>query len=193
MVMINGLFPDGFLVRAFAGILLSAIMAAIMSTADSQLLVSASSFSNDLYRVVFRKQATNRELLVVSRLAVGTVALVAVFMAMDTQSEFFKVVMKMVSFAWAGFGAAFGPLILLALFWRRTNLAGAVAGMVTGAATCFVWKFALADHAATYPIFGLYELAPGFALAFIATVAVSLLTKKPGPEILAEFDSVTSG
>ena len=190
MVMINGLFPDGFLVRAFAGILLSAIMAAIMSTADSQLLVSASSFSNDLYRVVFRKQATNRELLVVSRLAVGTVALVAVFMAMDTQSEFFKVVMKMVSFAWAGFGAAFGPLILLALFWRRTNLAGAVAGMVTGAVTCFVWKFALADHAAAHPIFGLYELAPGFALAFAATVAVSLLTKKPSPEILAEFDAV---
>ena len=193
MVMINGLFSDGFLVRAFAGILLSAIMAAIMSTADSQLLVSASSFSNDLYKVVFRKQATNRELLVVSRLAVGTVALVAVFMAMDTQSEFFKVVMKMVSFAWAGFGAAFGPLILLALFWRRTNLAGAVAGMVTGAVTCFVWKFALADHAAAYPIFGLYELAPGFALAFIATVAVSLLTKEPSPEITAEFDSVANG
>jgi len=190
MVMINGIFSEGFLVRVFAGILLSAIMAAIMSTADSQLLVSASSFSNDLYKVVLRKNATNRELLVVSRLAVGTVALVAVFMAMDTQSDFFKVVMKMVSFAWAGFGAAFGPLILLALFWKRTNLAGAVAGMVTGAVTCFVWKFALADYAATYPIFGLYELAPGFALAFIATVAVSLLTKKPSPEIIAEFDSV---
>ena len=192
MVMINGIFSSGFLVRAFAGILLSAIMAAIMSTADSQLLVSASSFSNDLYRVVLRKKATNRELILVSRLAVGTVALVAVFMAMNTQSEFFKVVMKMVSFAWAGFGAAFGPLILLALFWRRTNLAGAVAGMVTGAVTCFVWKFALADHAATYPIFGLYELAPGFVLAFIAIVAASLLTKKPAPDILAEFERATA-
>ena len=190
MVMINGIFSSGFFARVFAGILLSAIMAAIMSTADSQLLVSASSFSNDLYKVVLRKKATNRELILVSRLAVGTVALVAVFMAMNTQSEFFKVVMKMVSFAWAGFGAAFGPLILLALFWRRTNLAGAVAGMVTGAVTCFVWKFALADHAAAYPIFGLYELAPGFALAFAVTVAVSLLTKKPAPEILAEFDAV---
>ena len=192
MVMINGIFSSGFLVRAFAGILLSAIMAAIMSTADSQLLVSASSFSNDLYRVVLRKKATNRELILVSRLAVGTVALVAAFMAMNTQSEFFKVVMKMVSFAWAGFGAAFGPLILLALFWRRTNLAGAVAGMVTGAVTCFVWKFALADHAATYPIFGLYELAPGFVLAFIAIVAASLLTKKPAPDILAEFERATA-
>ncbi len=188
MVMINGIFSNGFFIRLFAGILLSAILAAIMSTADSQLLVSASSFSNDLYKVIFRKQASNRELLVVSRLAVGTVALVAVFMAMDTQSEFFKVVMKMVSFAWAGFGAAFGPVILLALFWRRTNLAGAVAGMVTGAATCFVWTFALANHAASYPIFGLYELAPGFVLAFIAIVAASLLTKKPSPEMLAEFE-----
>ena len=192
MVMINGLFADGFLVRVFAGILLSAIMAAIMSTADSQLLVSASSFSNDFYKVVLRRNASNRELLVVSRLAVGAVALVAVFMAMDAQSDFFKVVMKMVSFAWAGFGAAFGPLILLALFWKRTNLAGAVAGMVTGAVTCFVWKFALADYAATCPIFGLYELVPGFFLAFIAIVAVSLLTKRPSSEMLAEFERATA-
>ena len=192
MVMINGIFSHGFLVRVFAGILLSAIMAAIMSTADSQLLVSASSFSNDLYKVVFRKQATNRELLVVSRLAVGTVALVAVFMARNTQSEFFKVVMKMVSFAWAGFGAAFGPLVLLALFWRRTNLAGAVSGMLVGATTCFVWKFILAEKAAQYPVFGLYELAPGFVFAFVVTVVVSLLTKKPSKEIEDEFDAVRS-
>jgi len=190
MVMINGIFHDGFLVRVFAGILLSAIMAAIMSTADSQLLVSASSFSNDLYKVVLRKDASNRELILVSRLAVGAVALVAIVMAMNTQSEFFKVVMKMVSFAWAGFGAAFGPLILLALFWKRTNLAGAVAGMVVGSATCFVWKFVLADRAAQHPIFGLYELAPGFVLAFVVTVVVSLLTKKPSAEMLAEFDAV---
>ena len=190
MVMINGIFADGFLLRVFAGILLSAIMAAIMSTADSQLLVSASSFSNDLYRVVFRKRASNRELLRVSRLAVLAVALVAIGLAMNTQSEFFKVVMKMVSFAWAGFGAAFGPLMLLALFWRRTNLAGAVAGMLVGAATCFVWKFVLADLAAEHPIFGLYELAPGFALAFVVTVVVSLLTKRPSPEMCAEFDAV---
>ena len=190
MIMINGIFANGFIVRAFAGILLSAIMAAIMSTADSQLLVSASSFSNDLYKVILRKNASNKELIFVSRLAVGAVAVVAIVMAMNTQSEFFKMVMKMVSFAWAGFGAAFGPLILLALFWKRTNLAGAVAGMVVGAATCFVWKFVLADYAATYPIFGLYELAPGFALAFIVTVVVSLITKKPSKEMLDEFDKV---
>ena len=190
MVMINGIFNGGFFARVFAGILLSAIMAAIMSTADSQLLVSASSFSNDLYKIVFRKKASNRELIFVSRLAVGAVALAAIFMAMNTQSEFFKVVMKMVSFAWAGFGAAFGPLILLALFWRRTNLAGAIAGMVVGATTCFVWKFVLSDYAGTHEIFGLYELAPGFLFAFVATVVVSLVTKKPSAEMIDEFDKV---
>ena len=192
MVMINGIFSGGFFARVFAGILLSAIMAAIMSTADSQLLVSASSFSNDLYKVVLRKKATNKELLVVSRLAVGVVAIVALVMAMNTQSEFFKVVMKMVSFAWAGFGAAFGPLVLLALFWKRTNLAGAVAGMVVGATTCFVWKFVLADYAAQYEIFGLYELAPGFLFALVATIVVSLVTKKPSAEMLEEFDVVSN-
>ena len=191
MVMINGIFSNGFLVRVFAGILLSAIMAAIMSTADSQLLVSASSFSNDLYKVVLRKKATNRELILVSRLAVGAVAVVAIVMAMNTQSEFFKVVMKMVAFAWAGFGAAFGPLILLALFWKRTNLAGAVSGMVVGAVTCFVWKFVLSDYAGTHEIFGLYELAPGFLLSFVTTVVVSLVTKKPSAEMIAEFDAVS--
>lgn len=193
MIMINGIFANGFFVRIFAGILLSAIMAAIMSTADSQLLVSASSFSNDFYKVVLRKKASNRELIFVSRIAVGAVALVAIILAMNTQSEFFKVVMKMVSFAWAGFGAAFGPLILLALFWRRTNLAGAIAGMVVGATTCFVWKFIFAadpNLVAAHPIFNLYELAPGFVLAFLTIVVVSLLTRRPSDEIIAEYDAV---
>lgn len=190
MIMINGIFNANFAWRIIAGILLSAIMAAIMSTADSQLLVSASSFSNDLYKVILRKKASNSELIVVSRLAVATVALTAVFMAMNTESDFFKVVMKMVSFAWAGFGAAFGPVILLALFWRRTNLTGAIAGMATGAATCFVWKFLLSGYAEEYPIFGLYELAPGFVLALVATIVFSLVTRKPSQEIIAEFDNV---
>ena len=126
-----------------------------------------------------------------SRLAVAAVALVAVCMSMNTESEFFKVVMKMVSFAWGGFGASFGPLILLALFWKRVNLAGAVAGMVTGATTCIVWKFVLAaNFAESCPIFGLYELAPGFILSLVVTVIVSLATKKPSDAILAEFDAV---
>ena len=191
LVMINSIFGKGIVPRIFAGVLLSAIMAAIMSTADSQLLVSASSFTNDLYKRIVRRGASNRELILVSRLAVAAVAVVAAVLSMNAESEFFKVVMKMVSFAWGGFGAAFGPLILLALFWRRMNLAGAVAGMLTGSATCFVWKFVLAERfAASCPVFGMYELAPGFILAFAVTVVVSLLTKRPSDEIVAEFDRV---
>ena len=119
------------------------------------------------------------------------VAVVAAGLALNTEGDFFKVVMKMVSFAWGGFGASFGPLILLALYWRRLNLAGAVAGMVAGSVTCFVWKFVLAaKYSAACPVFELYELAPGFALALLTTVVVSLLTKPPAKEIVAEFDSV---
>ena len=193
MVMINTIFAGGAVSKLFAGILLSAIMAAIMSTADSQLLVSASAFTNDLYKRVLHKDASNKELVLVSRLAVAAVAVVAAIMASNTESEFFKVVMKMVSFAWGGFGAAFGPLVLLALFWRRTNLAGAVAGMVVGAGTCFLWKFWLAPtYAAAHPFFGIYELAPGFVLSLVTIVVVSLLTKKPSQEILDEFDRVNA-
>jgi len=191
LVMINMIFSKGVVARLFAGILLSAIMAAIMSTADSQLLVSASSFTNDLYRRLVHRGASNRELVTVSRLAVAVVALTAALLSMNTESDFFKVVMKMVSFAWGGFGASFGPLILLSLFWRRMNLAGAVSGMVTGAVTCFVWKFVLAERfAVAHPIFGLYELVPGFLLSFAVTLIVSLLAKRPSDEIVAEFDMV---
>ncbi len=189
MVMINWIFSTGILSRLFAGVLLSAILAAIMSTADSQLLVSASSFTNDLYKRV-KKNATNKELVFVSRLAVAAVAVVAIFLSMNTESDFFKVVMKMVSFAWGGFGASFGPLILLALFWKRVNLPGAVAGMVTGATTCFVWKFVLAERFADIAIFGLYELAPGFLLSLIVTIVVSLVTARPSKEIEDEFAKV---
>ncbi|MBP5228083.1 MAG: sodium:proline symporter, partial [Kiritimatiellae bacterium] len=114
----------------------------------------------------------------------------AALLASNDKGDFFKVVMKLVSFAWGGFGAAFGPLILLSLFWKRVNLAGAVAGMVTGAATCFVWKFILAERfAAAHPIFGLYELAPGFLFAMLVTVIVSLVTPAPSREILDEFEA----
>ena len=188
--MINHIFSTGLVARVFAGILLSAILAAIMSTADSQLLVSASSFTNDLYRRV-KKNASNNELVMVSRIAVAVVAVVAAVMSMDQKSDFFAAVMKMVSFAWGGFGASFGPLVLLALFWRRVNLAGAVSGMVVGATTCFVWKFVLAaKFAESCPVFGLYELVPGFLLSFAVTVVVSLLTKSPSKEITDVFDSV---
>ncbi len=189
ILMIMKIFDGGPLSLLFAGLLLSAIMAAIMSTADSQLLVSASAFTNDFYKKLIKRNASEKELVLVSRFAVAAVALIAVTLASDTSSSFFKVVMKMVSFAWAGFGAAFGPLILLALFWRRTNLAGAVSGMVVGATTCFVWKFVLSDYAANCPVFGLYELFPGFILALVTIVVVSLVTKEPPKEVVDQFDA----
>ncbi|MBR0055909.1 MAG: hypothetical protein IJP66_01140, partial [Kiritimatiellae bacterium] len=184
-------FSNGVIAKLFAGILLSAIMAAIMSTADSQLLVSASAFTNDIYQKLARRNASNAELVAVSRLAVAAVAVIAAIMASNTESEFFKVVMKMVSFAWGGFGAAFGPVILLALFWRRVNLPGAVAGMIVGAATCFLWKFWLNPaYGECCQIFGLYELAPGFVLSLVTIIAVSLLTPPPSKEITDEFAAV---
>lgn len=191
MVMINTIFANTVIAKFFAGILLSAIMAAIMSTADSQLLVSASAFTNDIYKKLINKNASNTELVALSRISVAVVAIIAAIMASNNESEFFKVVMKMVSFAWGGFGAAFGPVILLALFWRRVNLAGAVSGMVVGATTCFVWKFVLAaKYAACCPVFGVYELAPGFILSLATIIVVSLLTKAPSKEITDEFDAV---
>ncbi len=191
MIMINRLFADGAIMRIFAGLMLSAIMAAIMSTADSQLLVSASSFANDIYKRFIRSNASNMELITVSRCTVAGVALIAAALALNTEGDFFKVVMKMVSFAWGGFGASFGPVMLLALYWRRLNLPGAVAGMITGTTTCFIWKFVVSPRFAdTCEIFKLYELAPGFLFALIATFAVSLLTAKPSDETIAEFDSL---
>ena len=116
------------------------------------------------------------------------ISLIAIVIALNPDNK----VLSLVAYAWAGFGAAFGPLILLALFWRRTNLAGAVSGMVVGAITCFVWKFALADYAASCPIFGLYELAPGFLFSLIVTSVVSLVTQRPSAEMVAEFDAVAA-
>ncbi len=285
-----------------ASILMAAILAAIMSTADSQLLVSASAFSNDMYKHLFRKNASNKELMWVSRVVVAAIAVIAVLIAYQGRPEeapaapaekvevvaeapaasaapavevpveaaekiaqvdsaaapaaevapvaaaekapeaaaepevserleeleasasaekvvserfdeqeavvaaaeapaeetpapakkkgFLDVVMSLVSFAWAGFGATFGPLVLLALFWKRTNLAGAVAGMLVGGITAFVWKFYLAEMAGVHEIFGLYELVPGFVLSFVTIVVVSLLTKVPSKEITDEFDAV---
>lgn len=190
MIMVNGLFSTGVLSKFFAGVLLSAIMAAIMSTADSQLLVSASAFSNDFYKVVLRKDATQKELVNVSRITVAVVAIIAILLASQANSQFVKKVMSMVSFSWAGFGAAFGPAILLSLFWRRTSLAGVVAGMVVGAVTVFVWNIWVSTFADRLSFCGVYELAPAFVLAFIAIVVVSLLSPKPSKEVSDEFDSV---
>jgi sodium/proline symporter len=176
---------------------MAAILAAIMSTADSQLLVSASAFSNDLYKHLFRKNASNKEVMWVSRGVVVLITVIAVIVAMQGApsadgakqgKSFLDVVMSLVSFAWGGFGATFGPIMLLALFWKRTTLPGAIAGMLVGGITAFVWKFYLSGFSAE--IFQIYELVPGFVLSFATIVIVSLCTKAPSKEIQDEFDQV---
>ncbi|KAA0546350.1 sodium/proline symporter PutP [Bacillus sp. BGMRC 2118] len=161
-----------------SGILLAAILAAIMSTIDSQLLVSSSAVAEDIYRAVFRKDASEKELVWIGRAAVVVIALIAILLAGNPDSS----VLSLVSYAWAGFGAAFGPVIILALFWKRMTGRGALAGMIVGAVTVVVWS------KITGGLFDLYEIVPGFVFAWIAIMVFSLLDKEPSEEIKAEFD-----
>ena len=174
MDLVTRLFP-GFI----AGILLSAILAAAMSTADSQLLVAASAVSNDFYKALFRKNASDRELMWVSRTAVMVIAVVAYLLALDPNRS----VMGLVSYAWAGFGSSFGPVILLSLFWKRLTMKGAVAGMVVGGLTVVLW-----ENVPVLAATGLYSLAPGFALALAVIAAVSLLDREPSKEVQDLFE-----
>ena len=149
-----------------AGICLAAILAAIMSTADSQLLVSSSAFTGDIYRVLFRRQATQGELVVVGRVTVLAIAVAAFLLALDPQNQ----VLDLVAYAWAGFGAAFGPAVLLSLYWRGMNRWGALAGILAGGLTVVIWK------PLTGGLFDLYEIVPGFLVSTLAILAVSALT-----------------
>ena len=160
-----------------AGLILSAVLAAIMSTASAQLLVTASSVSQDLYRNVFARDAGDRELVMVSRATVLIVSAIAIVMAVNPQSY----ILTMVAYAWAGFGAAFGPAILISLTWKRMTLKGCIAGILVGGITVLVWK--------QFGWFGLYEIVPGFILSAIAIFVVSLLDHEPSKEIQAEFDA----
>lgn len=157
-----------------AGLVLAAVLAAIMSTISSQLIVCSSALVEDLYAVFRRTPPPQKRLVFLGRLAVLVVAVVALILALSPNDT----ILGLVSFAWAGFGAAFGPVILLSLFWRRLTTAGALAGMSVGAATVFLWK-ALDT--------GLYELLPAFVLGFVAAVAISLLTYRHDDEIQREF------
>ena len=165
-----------------AGIVLAAILAAIMSTADSQLLVTASSVSNDMFKL-FKKDAKEKTLMWISRGTVIAVAVIAYIIALDPNSS----VMGLVSYAWAGLGAAFGPAMLLSLFWKRSNKWGALAGMVAGGVMVFVWKYLIAPMGGAWAI---YELLPAFVVACIALVVVSLLTEAPEKEIVETYESV---
>ncbi|CAH0535798.1 Sodium/proline symporter [Vibrio stylophorae] len=175
MVLVNALFHP-----VMAGVLLAAILAAVMSTADSQLLVASSALAEDFYKQLFRKQAGNKELMLVGRLSVIGIALGALALGMCLEQS----VMEFVSYAWAGFGAAFGPAILLSLYWSRMTRNGAVAGIVVGGVTVVVWKLL------TGGIFDLYEIVPGFIFAVLAIVGVSLLDKKPSEAMSAQFARV---
>lgn len=155
-----------------AGFLLAAILAAVMSTIDSQLLVSSSSLTEDFYKSLIRPEASEKELVWISRFGVIAIALIAVYIALDPESR----VLELVSYAWAGFGAAFGPVVILSLLWQKMTRWGALAGMVTGAVTVLVWKQLSAEQHGL-AIFDLYELLPGFIFAVIAILTVSKLTQ----------------
>ncbi|EGK14682.1 SSS family proline:sodium (Na+) symporter OpuE [Desmospora sp. 8437] len=159
------------------GFLLAAIMAAIMSTISSQLLVTASALTEDFYRAFFRRSALDKELVLVGRLSLLGVALIALYLAFNPN----ETILNLVGYAWAGFGSAFGPVVLLSLYWKRMNKWGALAGMLTGAATVIIWSNIEA-------VKEIYEMIPGFIACTIAIIVVSLLTKKPEAEIEANFD-----
>jgi len=171
--MVRKIFP-----ALLSGLLLSAILSAAMSTTDSQLLTSASAFASDVYKPVIRKKASDKEMLWASRLVVVAIAVVAVIIAANPKSG---TIMDLVENAWGVFGAAFGPTILLSLFWKRFNFAGAVAGIATGAVVDIGWLVLLKD-------FGLYEIIPGFFASLLVAVVVTLLTKAPDKDVEALFD-----
>ena len=165
------------------GVILAGILSATMSTADVQLLAAASGITQNLLQDVFGLKLSDKKNLLIARLGVIGIAVIALFFAMDPNSSIFRVV----SFAWAGFGATFGPVMLFALFWKRCNKQGAIAGMVTGAVMIFVWKYLVPPLGGAWDI---YELLPAFLLGSIAIVVVSLLTKAPEAEIVKEFESI---
>ena len=196
MVVAGELLPEGLqatvfihLARRFfppflSGILLAAIIAASMSTADSQLLVASSSFTNDIYKPLIRKNASDKELVWVARGVVAVVAIVAYFLA-SARGEGAQAIMELVENAWGLFGAAFGPVVLLSVFWKRFNYWGAVAGVVGGAVVDILWYNLLSSTT------GVYELFPGFVAGILCAVVVTLLTKAPSKEVVAIFDKAT--
>lgn len=173
-----GIFP-----AMVAGIILAGILAATMSTADSQLLAASSSVSQNIMNDVFGLKMSEKMQMVVARITVLIISLIGIVLARDPQSSVFNIV----SFAWAGFGATFGPVVLFALFWKRSNKWGALAAMVSGGAMVFIWKYLVRPIGGAWDI---YELLPAFIVACVAMVVVSLLTKAPSEDIVKEFEEV---
>lgn len=197
MLVADELLPNGMQKMVFitlarklfpafiAGVLLAAIIAASMSTADSQLLVASSSFTSDIYRPIFRKNANDKEILWVGRLVVLVVSVVA-FLIASSKGEGAQAIMNMVENAWGGFGSAFGPVVILSLFWRRMTYKGAIAGVVGGALVDVLWYVFLSAST------GVYELLPGFAAGMLFAIAATLLDKAPATDVTDIFDRATA-
>ncbi len=183
IMLVRDVFP-----ALISGILLSAILAASMSTADSQLLASSSAFASDVYKPVFRKDASDKEMLWAGRIVVIGIAIVALLIALNPNSGG---IMSLVSNAWGAFGAAFGPTILLALYWKRFNYIGAVSGIVSGFAVDVLWLYGIAPNM-NNALSGLYEIVPGFIVSLIVAVVVTLATKAPSEEVQKYFDDAVA-
>ena len=183
----NTIASHGPLMAVGAGLVLAGILASTMSTADSQLLAAASSVSQDILQGTMqantkKKALSQKQSMFAARITVIVIAILAMIIARDPASSIFKIV----SFAWAGFGASFGPLVLASLFWKRTTFEGALAGMVAGGASIFVWKFLVAPMGG---VFGIYELLPAFLISLLVLVAVSLMTE-PDEDVMKEFEEM---
>lgn len=180
MIIANTLSKHGILAALVAGVILAGILAATMSTADSQMLAAASSISQNVVKDFLHIKINAKKELFIARLTIMCIAVVSVVLASDPNSSVFGIV----SFAWAGFGGAFGAVVLCALFWKRCNLAGALSGMIAGGAMVFVWKYIIRPMGGALDI---YELLPAFIVSLVVIVVVSLVTKKPDETILSEF------
>ena len=180
------LLSTNLLPPLLAGFVMAGILAATISSSDSYLLIAASAFAKNIYQGLFRKEASDREVLNISRVTLFLIAVVAIVIALDENSVIFSIV----SFAWAGFGATFGPLMLFSLFWKRTTRIGAIAGMLGGAGMVFVWNLLIRPLGGVWDI---YELLPAFLFSALCIVVVSLLTPEPSEEMQKEFEEVKMG
>ena len=180
------LLSTNLLPPLLAGLVMAGILAATISSSDSYLLIAASAFSKNIYQGLLHRKATDKQVMLISRITLLAITVIAIFIALDEKSVIFAIV----SFAWAGFGATFGPLMLLSLFWKRINRAGAVAGMIGGGGMVFVWKLLIRPLGGAW---NLYELLPAFLFSCLCIVVVSLLTAPPSEEIQKEFEEVRAG
>ena len=177
------LSQHGIVAALFAGLIFAGILACTMSTSDSQLLVASSSMSEDILKDVFKINLSEKASMLVARTVLLVISAISIVIAWNPNNSVFQIV----SFAWAGFGATFGPLMLTSLFWKRSNKYGAIAGLLAGGLTIFIWKFFVRPLGGAWDI---YELLPAFIVALLFIIVVSLATKAPEKEITDEFEKV---